>query len=641
MRLLLFSFLILLSIPLFAQYTKYASEDKKALKYYEEARAFLKRAQFREAVEPLNKAIDRDPNFIEVWLAYGSMHGRTGNDSLSAYCFGKALEIDPDYHKSKYAYYTIGAYHLKKGKYEQAHEYLMHYLKTDPGDPKKEDQARDKIRNCRFAMEAIKKPFDYNIQLLPDYANQFMLQYFPTLSVDQKTIYFTRREGLGQNQDEDIFFTNRQDNGSWSIPKSISPNINTTDNEGAASISADGRTLVFTNCEGKRGYGSCDIYVSYKKGKEWSAPRNMGREINSESWEAQPTLSSDGRTIFFVSQRSTGFGGKDIWFATKDRRGRWEPAMNLGPIVNTSKNDIAPFIHSNGESLFFSSKGHEGMGGLDLFMTELKDSVWTTPANLGYPLNDSYDQVSICIGSEGKRGVFTIEKKIERTIESKLYSFELPDSVQVSNQSAYLKGTVVDADTGLPITAKIKIYKLDDPNYYSELKSDAVEGDFTIVLVEGNTYGVYITSRGYVFKDFSFSFEDMSSFDHNLLNIKLDPVKVGAKTVLGNIFFEFDEYSLKRESMSELKVVYNFLRNNPKVKVEISGHTDSRGSRAYNMELSRKRAQNVYDFLLKKGIRPSQLTFRGYGFDQPHVININEVEDAKNRRIEFKIIETE
>lgn len=639
MRNLIILLLLLSTTSVFSQYTKYASEDKKALKYYEEARAFLKRAQFREAVEPLNKALERDPNFIEVWLAYGSMHGKTGNDSLAVYCFGKALEIDPDYKKSKYAYYIIGEYHLNRGNYKDAYEYLTHYLRTIPDDVRRENKSRAMIENCVFALDAVKNPFDYNIQVLPDHANHFMLQYFPALSVDQKTIYFTRREGLRLDQDEDIYYTVRQEDESWSIPKSISKNINTTDNEGAASISADGRMLVFTNCEGQRGYGSCDIYVSYKKGDEWSSPKNIGDEINSESWDAQPTLSADGRTIYFVSNRPSGHGGKDIWVATKNKKGKWQPAINAGKTVNSKKDDIAPFIHSNGESLFYSSNGFEGLGGLDLYMSERIDSIWSQPVNLGYPLNDSYDQVSLYISSDGKTGVYTIEKKIERSVESKLYSFRLPDSVQVSHQSAYLQGIVTDEDTSQPIEATIKIYDIEDQAYYSELTSDQINGAYTIVVTEGNRYGIYVTSPGYVFKDFSFSFDDVASFDQNILNIVMTPVKVGAITVLNNIFFEFDEYSLRRESMSELKEVYYFLRMNPKVRIEISGHTDSKGSRAYNLELSEKRAQNVYNFMIKKGIPSRQLTFKGYGFDQPVSKNITEADHAQNRRIEFKILE--
>lgn len=621
----------------FAQGTKYHTTDKRAEKYYEEARQYLKRSQFREAMAPLQDALDKDPNFIEVWLAIGSANYRLGRDSLTLAALNKALEIDPDYSKSIYAYFLIGEIYFKQSNYEESKAYLAHYLSREGTDLKKRQQAEVMVDNCQYAIKAMSAPFEYNIQILPDHANSFKLQYFPVLSVDQQKIYFTRREGLSVRNDEDIFYSDRLSDGSWSVPQSVSDNINSEFNEGAASLSADGRMLVFTSCDGRRGYGSCDIYVSYKEGDNWSVPENMGRMINSEAWEAQPSLSADGRTIYFVSNRQGGLGRKDIWSSSKNKKGKWEQAINLGKKVNTNRDEISPFIHANGESIYFSSNGRIGLGGLDIYMSEKTDSVWSEALNLGYPLNDAHDQVSLYISSDGEKGYYTIEKKVRNDFESKLYNFDLPDSFQVSNKSSYLRGTVSDTDTGLPLQANIKLYKLNNEKYFSELNSDKETGTYTVVLSESNQYGLYVSAPGYLFKDFSFSFKEIDRFDENLLDIKLEPVKVGVTTVLGNIFFDFNEYSLQRKSMSELKEVYNFLRQNPNVKVEISGHTDNIGSAEYNLELSAKRAKSVYDFLIFKRIRPEQITYVGYGQDRPIAPNDNLENQSRNRRIEFKI----
>ncbi|UXX81205.1 OmpA family protein [Reichenbachiella carrageenanivorans] len=632
--LLFFSF-----FSVFAQYTKYHTTDKRAEKYYEEARQYLKRSQFREAMEPLQDAINKDPEFIEVWLAMGSANYRLGRDSLTLVALHRALEIDPDYTKSIYAYFLIGEIYFKQSNYKESIAYLGHYLSRDNTDIKKREEAEVLVDNAQYALAAIEAPFDYNIKILPDHANSFELQYFPVLSVDQQKIYFTRREGLNVRYDEDIFYCEKQPDGSWSVPASISPNINSEYNEGAASLSADGRMLVFTSCDGRRGYGSCDIYVSYKVGDDWSEPENMGNMINSEAWEAQPSLSADGRTIYFVSNRQGGMGRKDIWAARKNKKGKWEKAVNLGRKINTNKDEISPFIHANGETIYYSSNGKTGLGGLDIYMSELADSTWSEPVNLGYPLNDAHDQVSLYISSKGDKGYYTIEKKYRGMFESKLYSFDLPDSFQVSNKSSYLKGTVTDADTGAPLRANIKMYKLDNEEYYSELTSDQKTGDYTIVLSESNEYGLYISCSGYLFQDFSFAFNDVNAFDSNLLDIQMEPVKVGAITVLGNIFYDFNEFTLQRKSISELKEVYDFLKENPNVKVEISGHTDNIGSAAYNMELSTKRAKAVYDFLIFKRIRSEQISYKGYGQDEPVAPNDNLENQSKNRRIEFKISE--
>lgn len=639
MRIAITTLLFLTYFAVFGQYTKYHTTDKRAEKYYEEARQYLKRAQFREAFEPLQDALDKDPEFIEVWLAMGSANYRLGRFEETLAALQKALEIDPDYSKSIYAYFLIGEIYFKQASYEKAKAYLEHYLSREDTEIQKRKQAEEMVNNCQFALAAMETAFDYNIQMLPDHANSFALQYFPVLSVDQQKIYFTRREGISVQHDEDIYFSEKQSDGSWSVPQSISENINSVYNEGAASLSADGRTLVFTSCDGRRGYGSCDIYVSYKEGNNWSEPENMGNMINSAAWEAQPSLSADGRTIYFVSNRQGGYGRKDIWSSSKNKKGKWETAVNLGKKINTNKDEISPFIHANGESIYYSSNGMIGLGGLDIYMSEKADSVWSDPINLGYPLNDAHDQLSLYISSGGKKGYYTIEKKDRGAFESKLYSFDLPDSFQVSNKSSYLKGTVTDAETGAPLSAEIKLYKLDDEKYYSELTSDKKNGEYTVVLSESNQYGLYISAAGYLFQDFSFSFEDVDAFDSNLLDIKLEPVKVGAITVLGNIFFDFNEYTLQRSSMSELKEVYDFLRQNPNVKVEISGHTDNVGSEQYNLELSTKRAKSVYDFLLFKRIRPEQISYVGYGQSRPVVPNDNLENQSMNRRIEFKISE--
>lgn len=641
MKTFLLAFLFLgLSQTSFAQYTKYHTDDKRALRDYEEAKVLLKRSQFREAMEPLLDAVEEDPDFIEAWLSLGSASYRLMWDSLTIAYFETAIKIDPDYKKSKYAYYAIGELKIKDADYQYALDYLEHYLRTAPSEPVKEKEARVMIKNCRFAIEALKHPFDYNIRELPTHANNFQLQYFPAYSVDQQTLYFTRREGFGYHNDEDIYYSEWDSTKiEWTVPKSISSNINSEYNEGAASLSADGRLLVFTSCDGRRGYGSCDIYVSEKEGDNWSKPMNMGKAINSTAWDAQPSLSADGRTILFVSNRPGGFGGKDIWISVKDTKGTWQPAFNLGKRVNTNKDEISPFLHANGETIYFASQGHEGFGGLDIFMSEIeKDSLWQFPVNLGAPLNDEKDQVSLHIASNGKEGVYTIEKTIDGDFQSGLYAFDLPDSFKVSNQSVYLKGKVTDKSNNKPLASNIKIFRLDDEKYYSELTSDKVNGSYTLVLTEGYEYGVYVSREGYLFKDFSFSLKDIDSFNQNLLNIELDPIRVGATSVLGNVFFDYDDYTLKESSLSELRIVYYFLKKNRNVVVEIGGHSDSKGAAAYNMTLSEKRAKTVYDFLLSKRVDPRQLTYKGYGQLKPLIEVDSGENEEENRRIEFKII---
>ena len=247
MRIILLASFIFSFSSILAQGSKYHTENKKAEKYYEAARVLLKRAQFYEAMEPLQDALDKDPDFIEVWLAFGSANYRLNRDSLTLYYLNGALAIDPDYKKSIYAYFIIGETYFKQAKYQEATLYLEHYLSRDGAEERNRQQSRNMIVNANYAIKAMENPFEYNIRMMPAHANYFQLQYFPVLSVDQKKLYFTRREGLNVSNDEDIYYSERQISGEWSIPVSISDNINSEFNEGAASLSADGRTLVFTS----------------------------------------------------------------------------------------------------------------------------------------------------------------------------------------------------------------------------------------------------------------------------------------------------------------------------------------------------------------------------------------------------------
>jgi len=623
----------------FSQQAKYATVDKKALKFYYEAVEYMRRAQFIEAIEPLNRAILRDDRFIEAWLALGNAHRRLGDTDTVIYFLKTALKLNLGYSRSKGANFTIGQIYYEKGKYTESQTYLTIYLDSTPKHPQNERKTKAMLSDCAFAIEALANPLDIDLENLGANANYFQLQYFPVLSVDQKQLFFTRREGSSIKQDEDIFYSLKNEAGEWSIPRSVSDNINTSFNEGACALSADGRTLVFTSCDGRRGYGSCDLFISYKKGEYWSVPKNLGRAINSEAWEAQPTLSADGRTIYFVSNRAGGRGGKDIWVARKDRKDKWQPAKNAGSQINSTKHEISPFIHPNEENIYFSSNGYSGMGGFDIFMCQKTDTLWSAPMNLGYPLNDHHDQISLYISSTGETGYYTIEKRDNAEISSQLYSFIVPDQLRVKRRSSYLTGTVVDAKSNLPLASEIQIYQFDNRKFYSKVNSDVVTGEYVLVLNDGTQYGIYATAPGYLFRDFSFSYQDIASFDSNLLRIALQPISVGAETVLGNIFFDFDDYSLKKESYSELRTVYRFLRKNQKVKVEISGHTDSKGSEAYNLDLSKKRAKTVYDFLVSKGISKSSLTYTGYGQSKPITSNDDLDSSVKNRRIEFKILE--
>ncbi len=616
----------------FAQRTPLSTEDKKALKYYQEAAALLRRVQYPEAIEPLKKALSRDQQFIEAWQALGLSYSKIGKleDAIGAY--ESSLKAAPESPRAPRSYFALADLMFQAEQYQQAIDYAQLYISKRQNEKKNIETLEGIINNATYVLKARENPLPYNIRPLPGQANYFDQQYFPVLTVDQKTLIFT-----GRNDHEDIYISRKQENGDWSMPSPISQQINTQLNEGACTISADGRMLIFTSCQGRRGYGSCDLFVSYREGNDWSLPENLGMTVNSSGWDVQPSLSADGRTLYFVSDRPGGKGGKDIWKTTKDDNDQWTSPVNVGAPINTRLDEISPFIHVNGESLYFSSTGHTGMGGYDIFMSELENDTWSTPENLGYPLNDQHDQVSLYISSDGKKGYYTVEHSEGGKWKSVLHTFDVPEERQVKRRSVFVTGVVTDKSTGKFLDASIKIYDLSASRLLSKVVSDAKTGEYTVVLSEGNDYGVYAERKGYLFADYTFSVDKIETFNSGSLDIALQPIKEGARMVLNNIYFEFDSFELKKESLSELQTVYDFLKNNRNITIEIQGYTDDKGSASYNQSLSENRAKAVYSYLIDKGVPERMLSYKGYGAQDFIAENNTEEGRSKNRRIEFKI----
>ncbi|MEX0884737.1 MAG: OmpA family protein, partial [Cyclobacteriaceae bacterium] len=252
----------------------------------------------------------------------------------------------------------------------------------------------------------IRDPKPIEKERLPPPLNQFRLQYFPVLTADSRRMFFTKRDGLQPYQNEDIFISN-QTNGGWTKPESISARINTKYNEGTCTISADGNILIFTSCDTPDSFGSCDLYLTQKVSGEWQKPINMGREVNSREWDSQPSLSADGSLLYFSSNRPEGHGGNDIWFTERKPDGSWSKARNLGPKINTIRDEVSPFIFFNNLVLFFASDGHAGFGGKDLYMSTYGPQGFEVPENLGYPINDHNDQLALFISAQKDYAYYT------------------------------------------------------------------------------------------------------------------------------------------------------------------------------------------------------------------------------------------
>jgi outer membrane protein OmpA-like peptidoglycan-associated protein len=366
---------------------------------------------------------------------------------------------------------------------------------------------------------------------------------------------------------------------------------------------------------------------------------NLGPNVNSTAWESQPSLSADGRTLYFVSDRRAGMGRRDIWISTLDKAGNWTKAVNAGKPVNTQFDEISPFIHVNNKTLYFASNGLPGFGGYDIFYVERDSSGWSAPKNIGAPVNTHEDQFSLFITADGTKGYYSHEETLPSGMsDSRIYELIIPAEAQLKYRSNYVKGVVRDKKSRKPLAGRIELINLDENQVISRVESDSVTGEYLMVLTQGADYGLYVTRAGYLFRSLNFNYSAVTDFEPITLDIDLERAEAGSMVVLNNIFFGFDEYTLQGSSVAELQQIIDFLKENPHLKVEIGGHTDNAGSASYNRTLSLKRAQSVFNYLVEGGINSNRLFPKGYGPDRPMGSNDTEDQRKLNRRIEFRLL---
>lgn len=617
----------------------YTSADKKAIKLYEESAMQIRGRDFDGGIESLQKALLRDPNFLEAHLRLASTYKVIMRNEQAEAQYKEALAADSLSRLNIDTYYALGLMAYDRGAFEESRRYLARYIEISPKNTGRDGMAADLIDRIDFALALMNNPLPFDPQPLPDPINRFVMQYFPAVTADGRQLFFTVRKGNTANDDEDIYVTEKNEAGEWSVPEPVSEQINSPRNEGTSSVSADGRMLIFTSCQAPDGLGSCDLYLVTKEGDKWGKPQNIGEPINTPGWESQPSLSADGRTLYFVSDRRGGQGKRDIWVSTLSARDNWMAPVNLGPTINTRFDDLSPFIHVNGQSLYFSSDGHRGLGKYDLFLSEKNGDEWSTPKNLGYPINTKDDQVSLVITADGSTAFYSHEViSNNRDFNSSLYSFPVPEEIRVQNKSNFLTGRVMDIETKQPLSASIEMFDINDASLNYKVTSDKTDGKYFVVLTEGKEYSVYVTRKGYLFENLTFNYLEKKSREPEVLDIYLTPIKEGVTSVLENIFFDVDQFVLKEKSKTELQEVIKLLRENEQIKMEIEGHTDNTGSTSHNLELSTNRARSVYDFLVKAGVPKERLRYKGYGAGKPKVDNSTEEGRQQNRRIEFRIL---
>lgn len=613
--------------------------SSKAEKLYEKADGYIRARNFNKALELLAEATDKDPNFAEAYLRAANLHKMMGNKAAAFDNLEKGLQLLPFTKGQANNYFELAELNFSQGKYDAATKWYETYLSTGASNTKMVEWAKQQISTADFAKKAIDQPVSFTPVQLPETLNAFGLQYFPYTTADQHYFIYTARESARPEHDENIYISQLKDDV-WQKPIAISSNINTPANEGAATISGDGKTLVFTSCNRPDSQGDCDLYISFRTGSAWSKPQNMGKIVNSKAWDSQPSLSADGRTLYFTSTRGGGVGKEDIWVTYRNDDGSWQQPFNVGEPINSPARDMAPSIHMSGSTLYFVSDGHTGMGGLDIFKSDLKaNRKWAAPQNLGYPLNTFADEGSLFITPDNKTGYYSRQVTNNSGSPSiQLFQFDVPVGWQSKERSTYAQGRVFDAQTKKPISAQVQLYNVDADSLMQQVSADKLSGEYTVVLTQGKQYAFYVSSPGYLTNSLSFDYTSSKALTPVALDVYLEPIKAGAAVVLNNLFFDTGKYTLEPKSKTELDKLIAFMQLNAHVKIEISGHTDDVGSDEANQILSEKRAKSVVDYLNGKAIGKGRISYRGYGESKPVKPNTSDENRQVNRRIEMKIL---
>lgn len=396
--------------------------------------------------------------------------------------------------------------------------------------------------------------------------------------------------------------------------------------------------MVFASTD-PNGYGKSDLYVAYKIAGKWSVPKNMGRGINSNGYDSEPSLTADGQAMYYSTARDGGFGQKDIWYSERDSQGQWKEAVNLGETINTEGNEVTPFIHADKKYLYFASDNRDGLGGYDIYYSARKSAMsFQEAVNIGYPINTEKDEGSMFITPDYSKAYMDIYNYQGRYSTCFIYEFEFPEKLKAQHKCTYAKGIVFDSQTNDVLEAQVKLIDLETGQTVQEVTSSGLNGEFLIVLHEDKRYAFQVTKDGYLFYSKSI---DFSLVHQPAIEFSIGLVPVFGKdqgVVLENIYFAPREFELLDASEVELSSLVTLLEENEDLKIVIEGHTDNLGDDAYNLDLSQKRAQSVVDHLIKNGIKESQLTAKGYGDTKPRDTNDTELGRANNRRIEIKIL---
>ena len=626
--------LLLTSYITTAQWYDPLKVKTKATDIYLQAIASAQGGKLPVAIKMINDALKIEPRFVDAYLSVAGMYAELKDYNESVNQFEKAFSLDSVYTKSYLLPYSISL--ASAGKFDKALTAVNNFLAIPKLNDRSIKAGEFRKKTYEFAIDYAKthaKNYVFNPKNLGENINTIDPEYYPSITIDGNKMVFTRR-----SKGKEDFFETELINGKWSTAKPLEGNISTSNYDGGAqNISQDGQWITFAGCSFPDGYGSCDLYISRLTKQGWSKPENLGQNLNSEYWESAPSLSPDKKDLNISSSVPARYGGSEIWVSHRNANGKWGPAQNLGAEINTAGNEGSPFIHADNQTLYFNSNGHQGYSEKsDLFISrKLPDGKWSKPENLGYPINTTDEEGSLIVSSDGKTAYYASDRNDSKGALD-IYTFELREDVRPA-KTLWVKGKVFDKKTLNGLPSSVELTDVVSKQQVSKLQTDE-DGNYLVTLPVGKDYAFNVNRKGYLFYSENFSLAKNAPDSVYQIDIPLQPIEANASIILKNVFFDTKQTQLKPESITELDNVVLLMNENPKLKIQIGGHTDNVGKPEDNVKLSLGRAVSVVNYLLGKGIKNDRLTFKGFGETKPIADNNTEQGRALNRRTELIVI---
>ncbi len=611
----------------------------KALKHW-------RAKNYREAERYLGKAVDMDPNYADALYLLGDLYVKKMQIEKAEILWTKLLEVCPDY-KAEVKYF-LGSILLENGKREKAIALFESFLADPSRDVMFDTEVKTALKEAKLKESLLGNPVEFDpvpVKRLSGEADEYLATISPdqeTMYFTRRVKKVNRRDGPAAQVRlvEEFTKAERKEGDEFEIGAPMPSPFNESFNEGGPSITADNTELYFTVCEDLNGYKNCDIY--YTERDEfgfWITPRSVGDHINRrDSWESQASVSANADALYFTSNRAGGVGGLDLYRCERLSDGKWSAPKNLGKTINTSGNEKTPFIHSDSKTLYFSSDGLQGLGGFDIFLAKATgDSTWQQPQNIGYPINTEDDDLGLFVSLDGRTGYFA-SNKFRQSTGYDIYQFSLPESAK-PNKVTLITGNVANDDGDEPgETASLEIKNLKTKEV-TKINVDKETGNYARVVETRPQEDLILTVKK---KDAAFTSKYISTNDINekgvaKASLKVEKLEVGKEYKLNDINFATNSYQLDDISRSVIDEFIAYLKDNPALKADIQGHTDNVGNDGDNMQLSKNRAKTVYDYVLQNGISASRVSHHGYGETKPRATNDSEEGRAQNRRTVFVI----